>query len=142
MRTRNRAAVAYLVWVVLVGGAWSAESTGQARGNGPQAAEAFYFPGTGIRTPGQAVLLAIDNVSLPLRNEVRYQLAKPRVRKEPVLLPSRDNPKAPDYLGTEFYGTVLRDRGKFRMWYTGCSLPRPGEGDSPVLEGPHCYAES
>ena len=37
---------------------------------------------------------------------------------------------------------MLRDRGKFRMWYTGCGLPRPGEGDSPLLEGPHCYAES
>ena len=46
-------------------------------GSGAQAAEAFYFPGTGIRTPGQAVLLAIDNVSLPLRNAVRYDLSKP-----------------------------------------------------------------
>jgi len=43
---------------------------------------------------------------------------------EPVLTPSRDNPNAPDYLATHFYGTVIHDGDKFRMWYYSASLGR------------------
>ena len=67
----------------------------------------FYFPLTGITAEGEAVLLAIDEVSLPLRSNLCYYMTKPTVRPEPVLTPSRDNPNAPDYLATHFYGSVL-----------------------------------
>ena len=57
-----------------------------------------------------------------------------------MLSPSRDNPHATDYVATHFYGTVLQDGGKFRMWYYGAGwVPKPGEA---IQEGPICYAES
>ncbi len=115
-------------------------STFQARGDGKEIEKSeFSFPATGVRVEGQAILLAIDEVSLPLKNNLCYYLSKPTVRKEAVLMPSRDNPNAPDYLAAHFYGTVLHDQGKFRMWYYPVSY---GETSKDVVQGPVCYAES
>jgi hypothetical protein len=98
----------------------------------------FTFPTTGIKTP-QATLLAIDDTSLPLRRNLCDYLSKPTYRREPVLTPSRENRDAPDFIGTHFYGTVLLDEGKYRMWYYAVGLgDKPGE----LREGPICYAES
>ncbi|HJN18585.1 MAG TPA: hypothetical protein QGH10_23995, partial [Armatimonadota bacterium] len=113
----------------------------------------FLFPTTGASTGGRAVLLAIDDASLPLKSNLCYYLTKPSVREKPVLTPSRDDPDAPDYLATHFYGTVLFDEGKFRMWYYPCHLGRnpdwPPElhaqadrWKDDVIPGPICYAES
>jgi hypothetical protein len=93
----------------------------------------------------RATLLAIDDYSLPLKKDLCYYLSKPKVRPEPVISPSRDNPHATDTLATHFYGTVLQDGGKFRMWYYGASwLPKEqNKGNSyKIKEGPICYAES
>lgn len=99
----------------------------------------FVFPSTGVSVDSQAMLLAIDDHSLPLKKNLCYYLSKPQVRPEPVLVPSRENPDAPDFIATHFYGTVLYDSGKYRMWYYGCGLgAKPGE----IREGPICYAES
>jgi hypothetical protein len=88
----------------------------------------------------KVTLLAIDDFSLPLKKDLCYYLSKPKVRAEPVLSPSRDNPHATDYLATHFYGTVLQDGGKFRMWYYGAGwVSKPG---GQIQEGPICYAES
>ena len=108
------------------------------------------------------VLLAIDDVSLPLRKNVCLYLSKPAVRAEPVLVPSPVESTAPDNLAAHFYGTVLHDAGKFRMWYYACHrglnpdwpsrkkqqvARKPGwltgakEGFE-VGQGPLCYAES
>jgi hypothetical protein len=100
--------------------------------------KAFFFPTTGIRTP-QATLLAIDDTSLPLRRNLCYYLSKPTYRREPVLAPSRENRAAPDFIGTHFYGTVLLDEGKYRMWYYAVGI---GEKPGELQEGPICYAES
>jgi hypothetical protein len=110
----------------------------------------------------QHILLAIDDVSLPWRKNVCLHLCAPAVRLEPVLAPSAPDSDAPDNLAAHFYGTVLRDGGKFRMWYYACHRgtnpdwpPRmmrqiarkPGwligarEGFE-VYQGPLCYAES
>ena len=101
--------------------------------------KSFSFPATGIATGKQAILLAIDDVSLPLTKNLCYYFSKPQVRPEPVLTPSRDNPNAPDYICTHFYGTVLCDGGRYRMWYYA-----GGRGDAvgKLQEGPICYAES
>ena len=108
-----------------------------------------FFPAIGITVTGEAMLLAIDNVSLPLKNNLCYYLSKPNVRKEAVLTASKD-PKAPDHLGTSFYGTVLFENQKFRMWYYALHpMPDPepgktqiaGQGDN-IIQGPICYAES
>ena len=84
------------------------------------------------------LFLAIDDHSLPLRRHLAYYLTKPDVRKEPVLAPSLENPKAADHMVAQFYGTVLYDEGRYRMWYYAMNefLPRPHE-TSMV-----CYAES
>ena len=84
------------------------------------------------------LFLAIDDHSLPLRRHLAYYMTKPDVRKEPVLAPSLDDPRAPDHMVAHFYGTVLYDEGRFRMWYYAMNefLPKPHE-TSMV-----CYAES
>ena len=110
-----------------------------AGGENADAASGFHFPATGVCVEGQAVLLAIDDVSLPLKHNVCYYLSKPTVRKEPVLAPSRDDPKAPDHLAAHFYGSVLYDEGKFRMWYYPVSF---GKDYGELTQGPVCYAES
>ena len=63
------------------------------------------------------LLLAIDDHSMPFRRCLCYYISKPKVRKEPVMMPRPDDPLAPDRSGSLFYGTVLLDEGKFRMWY-------------------------
>ena len=121
---------------------------GPARDSTPSDAadRSFRFPTTGVAVESQAILLAIDDHLLPLRENVSYYLSKPAVRKEPVLTPSKDDPKAPDQLATHFYGTVLHDQGKYRMWYYACYLDDPAKGakaDPTYLhQGPVCYAES
>jgi hypothetical protein len=108
------------------------------------------------------IYLAIDDVSLPLRKNVCLHINQPTVRREPALGPSPLDSNAPDNLAAHFYGTVLHDAGKFRMWYYACHRgknpdwsPRlmqqvakmPGwmmdvkEGNE-VYQGPLCYAES
>ena len=96
------------------------------------------FPTLGNHADEQATLLSIDDYSLPLKQNLCYFLSKPQVRTEPVLLPERDNPQAPDQTAAHFYGTVLHDAGKFRMWYYAVSNHRPGD----LKLGPVCYAES
>jgi hypothetical protein len=108
------------------------------------------------------VLLAIDDVSLPWRKEVCLYLSTPTVQAEPVLSPSPVESRAPDNLAAHFYGTVLHDAGRFRMWYYACH--RGLNPDWParkmqqiarkpawligvqegfeVYQGPLCYAES
>ena len=108
------------------------------------------------------VLLAIDDVSLPLRKNVCLYLSTPTVRREPVLAPSPLESNAPDNLAAHFYGTVLHDGGIYRMWYYACHRsvnpdwpPRkmqqlarkPGwligvQEGYEVYQGPLCYAES
>jgi len=104
------------------------------------------------------VILAIDDISLPFRKNVGIYLSKPTVRPEPVLAPSPLESHAPDNLAAHFYGTVLQDQGKFRMWYYAShwgknpdwpprmmqqiAKPPPYAGASPLYQGPICYAES
>ncbi len=110
----------------------------------------------------QRTLLAVDDVSLPMRKNVCLYLSKPTVRPEPVLVPSPSESNAPDNLAAHFYGTVLHDGGQFRMWYYACHRgmnpdwpPRKKQqvAKKPswligvqegfeVVQGPLCYAQS
>jgi hypothetical protein len=90
------------------------------------------------QTGPSIVLLAIDEQSLPLLDNVALSLSKPMVRSEAVLTPERDDPNAPDQLAAHFYGTVLHDQGKFRMWYYGAHRA----GGRWKVKGQPCYAES
>lgn len=84
------------------------------------------------------ILLAIDDYSLQFRRNLCYYMSKPTVRKEPVLQPSKDSPKAPDRQVANFYGTVLYDEGKYRMWYYGMNEVLPIAYQTSMI----CYAES
>lgn len=122
------------------------------------AAAIGYWPRTSRATSKVAarnhLMLAIDDQSLPFRKHVGLYLSKPAVRPEPVLKPSDFESNAPDNLAAHFYGTVLHDAGKFRMWYYAChwgknpdwspsmaqQLAKPNA--DPLFQGPLCYAES
>ncbi|HRE83233.1 MAG TPA: hypothetical protein PLN52_19470, partial [Opitutaceae bacterium] len=110
------------------------------------AERSFYFPSTGVTAEGHALLLAIDDQLLPLRENVVEHLSKPTVRKEPVLSPSHDDPLAPDQVAAHFYGAVIKDGDRYRMWYYPVGLKTPGNARRAdlknVSQGPVCYAES
>jgi hypothetical protein len=104
------------------------------------------------------ILLAIDDAVLPFRQNACLYLSKPRVHPQPVLTPGA--PGAPDDAATHFYGTVLFDEGRYRLWYYACHWgknpdwsPRQMQqvakkpawftgGECPLFQGPLCYAES
>src|ERR1051325_7507444 len=105
------------------------------------------------------VILAIDDVSLPFRKNLCFYLSKPAVRPEPVLAPSPFGSGAPDDSSAHFYGTVLQDAGRFRMWYYAAhwgknpdwpprlmqQIAKPPvwhHGPCELQTGPLCYAES
>ena len=84
------------------------------------------------------LLLAIDDHSLPFRRHLAYYLTKPDVRKEPVLSPSSQDPNAPDHRVANFYGTVLHDEGRFRMWYYAMNELQQRPNETSMIG----YAES
>lgn len=104
----------------------------------------FYFPSTGVSVEKQAMLLAIDNYLLPLRDNLCSYLSKPECRQDPVLSPSENDKMAPDQLAAHFYGAVLYEEAKYRMWYYANWMKDPDapyERDNHMV-GPVCYAES
>ncbi len=109
-------------------------------------AREFYFPSTGVTVENQALLLAIDDYLLPLRENVGQYLSTPKFLKEAVLRPDKDNPLAPDQAASHFYGAVIHDGGKYRMWYYAVGLKEKGDAYRPdvknLTQGPVCYAES
>lgn len=107
------------------------------------------------------LLLAIDQQAWPLRDRVCLHLNPPAIRTEPVLEPSAHSSNAPDNAAAQFFGTVIHDNGRYRMWYYACHqgvnpdwspgmrrqlAARPiydqGDGTSDLFPGPLCYAES
>ncbi len=103
------------------------------------AESAFTFPDSGLKVKGRVSLLAIDDQGLGSRDGLTLTINKPTVRKEPVLKPERGNLSKPDSMASHFYGTVLHDAGKFRMWYYAVSLV---PDTKKFYQGPVCYAES
>ena len=72
---------------------------------------ADYFDETKTTT-----LFAFDNISIPYSQNLRLEMRAPaRLPSNPVL--QRGAPGAPDALGVQFYGSVIREDGRFRMWY-------------------------
>ena len=103
------------------------------------APDTFRFSALPHGVEGQALLLAIDDHLLPIQRNLSLYYSKPQVRREPVLTPSRDDPSKPDYIATHFYGTVLFDEGRYRMWYYAVGKE---ETERRLTIGPVCYAES
>jgi len=61
-------------------------------------------------------LFAFDDVSIPFCQNLRLTMHQPRKHPEnPVV--RRGNEGEPDDYRAQFYGSVIREGGKFRMWY-------------------------
>lgn len=61
-------------------------------------------------------LFAFDNAAIPHTQNLRLQMRQPvRHPTNPVL--QRGAPGSPDANGVQFYGSVIRDGGRYRMWY-------------------------
>lgn len=70
----------------------------------------------GLDVEGSATFFAFDDVSIPFRQNLRLDMHQPRKYPGNPVLP-RGKPGEPDEYRAQFYGTVIRDGGKFRMWY-------------------------
>lgn len=61
-------------------------------------------------------LFAFDDVSIPHIQNLRVEMRTPtRHPKNPVV--PRGAPGTPDAQGVQFYGSVIREGGKYRLWY-------------------------
>ncbi len=61
-------------------------------------------------------LFAFDTVSIPHTQNLRLEMRAPiRHPDNPVL--RRGEPGSPDAQGVQFYGSIIRERGKYRLWY-------------------------
>ncbi|MBI5687092.1 MAG: hypothetical protein HZC54_18635 [Verrucomicrobia bacterium] len=61
-------------------------------------------------------LFAFDSVAIPFSQNLRLEMRSPtRHPANPVV--QRGKPGTPDAFGVQFYGSVIREGGKFRMWY-------------------------
>jgi len=61
-------------------------------------------------------LFAFDSVAIPFSQNLRLEMRSPtRHPANPVV--QRGKPGTPDAFGAQFYGSIIREGGKFRMWY-------------------------
>lgn len=61
-------------------------------------------------------VFAFDSVSIPYSQNLRLEMRQPtRHPANPVV--KRGEPGTPDALGVQFYGSIIKDSGKYRMWY-------------------------
>lgn len=99
--------------------------------------------------PGDMVLFPMDDISIPWRDNLKLTLQAPK--KYPGNPVMRMGPsEAPDGNGALAYGTVIKQEGKFRMWYI--ATPRADSRIPGYVEGkstmgsdaarPIAYAES
>ncbi len=68
-------------------------------------------------------LFAFDNVSIPFTQNLSLQMRKPdKHPANPVV--RRGDAMAPDSWAVQFYGSVIREGGKYRMWYVAAGSER------------------
>jgi hypothetical protein len=61
-------------------------------------------------------VFAFDDVSIPFTQNLRREMRNPeRHPGNPVV--KRGEPGSVDAMGVQFYGSILRENGKFRLWY-------------------------
>lgn len=61
-------------------------------------------------------LFAFDNVAIPHTQNLRLQMRQPVRHPANPILP-RGAPGSSDAQGVQFYGSVIHDGGRYRMWY-------------------------
>jgi hypothetical protein len=61
-------------------------------------------------------IFAFDDRSIPFTRNLKLEMKTPeRHPDNPVL--ARGGPGTPDCYGVQFYGSIIKDKGIFRMWY-------------------------
>ncbi|MFA6567916.1 MAG: hypothetical protein WCS96_06860 [Victivallales bacterium] len=97
-------------------------------------------------------MLALDDSAFNFRSGLGYHITKPTVINKPVLTPAA-NRDAPDAGAAHFYGSIICDEGKYRMWYYAVHFGKNPDWDEEKvkdleewkndhIQGPVCYAES
>ena len=134
-------ASALAVWLAL--GSLSLARVVAASPRSTPSATAFQLPSGSSGPFDQLIFLAVDERSLPIRNNLALFLSKPEVIRAPVLAPATSL-TAPDNSAAHFNGTVIYENGRFRMWYYAVGYVA-GTADGKSAEfgiSPVCYAES
>lgn len=84
-------------------------------------------------------LFAFDQVSIPHTQNLRLEMRTPTKHPANPVVP-RGKAGSPDALGVQFYGSVIREGGKFRMWYV--AVDDDAENKMPYSRWRAAYAES
>ena len=91
-------------------------------------------------TRGQT-LFAFDNVSIAFTRSLQLELHQPeKFGRNPVV--ARGPRSEPDHWGVQFYGSVIRVEGKFRMWYAALDGARGEQAEQNPAFWRVAYAES
>jgi hypothetical protein len=89
----------------------------------------------------EKIFLAFDDHSIPWQHNLKVTMVS--ATKHPGNPVLRRGPEgAPDHGHAVIYGTVIKDGGKFRMWYLGMFETELKSGNAPGWWRPMCYAES
>ena len=84
-------------------------------------------------------LFAFDNVSIPHTQNLTLEMRQPeRFEGNPVV--TRGAPGTVDAHGVQFYGSIIQDGGKYRMWYV--AFDDAGKGAVASERWRAAYAES
>ncbi len=84
-------------------------------------------------------LFAFDRVAIPYSQNLRLEMRSPaRHPADPVV--RRGPASAPDAMGVQFYGSVIREGNRFRMWYV--AQDDDVSNRSPSARWRPAYAES
>jgi|UniRef100_UPI0037843773 hypothetical protein len=84
-------------------------------------------------------LFAFDNVAIPHTQNLKLEMRQPvRHPANPVV--KRGEPGTPDAHGVQFYGSIIKDNGKYRMWYV--AFDDAGKGAVASERWRAAYAES
>lgn len=86
-------------------------------------------------------LFAFDNVSIPFTRSLELTMRTPeKYAGNPVV--ARGEKGEPDHWGVQFYGSIIRQDGKFRMWYAAFAGERGESAVSNSAWWQPAYAES
>jgi len=90
---------------------------GSALASGVGLASAAQTHAATTTTPSaSATLFAFDDVSIPHRQNLRLTMHQPQKHPSNPVVP-HGQPGDPDEYRAQFYGSIVRENGKFRMWY-------------------------
>ncbi len=95
-----------------------------------------YFDETKART-----LFAFDQVSIPFTQNLKIEMRQPVKHAANPVLP-RGPKGTPDSWAVQFYGSVIRDGGKYRLWYVAAGNDPKADTAARSGRWRPAYAES